>query len=584
MNIRTSAGRFARHLCNSDRKFPIVLLILCLGELGGATNIPAQISDPNTASRARDMDNQPPAVATKAVQPSPPTATMTPGAPAAAAPTPQRLYIREYRVKGGGHLLPSVEVESAVYPYLGPYRTPNDVEGARSALEKAYHDKGYQTVSVEIPQQRVKGGVIMLQVVQGKVERLRVTGSRYFSLDEIKKEAPSLREGSVPNFNDVAQDIVTLNQISDRRVTPSLSAGRTPGTVDVDLNVKDTPPLHGSLELNNRYSADTTPLRINGSVDYDNLWQMGHSIGASFQIAPEDPGEVKVFSGYYLARVPDMSWLSLMLQGTKQDSNVSTLGGIGVAGRGQTVGLRAIITLPVMKDFYHSVSLGFDYKHFDQDVNTAGVVSLTPITYFPLSAAYSGTWMAKGYETDLNGSINFHLRGMGSSPEQFTNDRVGSDGGFIYFRGDLSHTRDLAEGSQIYIKAQGQAANEPLINNEQFSGGGLGSVRGYLESEVLGDNALLGTVEMRSPSIGGLLGKTVDEWRFYAFGEGGVLADDDALAEQKATFTLASVGVGTRIKLQNHFNGSFDVGVPLLVGVQTNPYDILLTFRVWAEF
>ena len=87
----------------------------------------------------------------------------------------------------------------------------------------------------------------------------------------------------MPNFNDVARDLVTLNQLADRQVTPALTAGRLPGTVDVDLHVKDAFPLHGSLEVNNRYSADTTPLRINASVNYDNLWQLGHSIGASFQ-------------------------------------------------------------------------------------------------------------------------------------------------------------------------------------------------------------------------------------------------------------------------------------------------------------
>ncbi len=264
-------------------------------------------------------------------------------------------YIKEYQVQGGGHLLPRVEVEAAVYPYLGPYRTREDVEQARGALEQAYRDKGYQTVTVEIPPQNAQGGIVKLQVMQGEVGRLRVHGSRYFSIDQIKREAPSLQEGQSPNFTQVTQDLLVLNDIADRRVTPTLRAGEIPGTVDVDLNVKDTPPIHGSLELNNRYSADTTPLRVNGSVSYDNLWQLEHSIGFSFQLAPEDTNEVQVFSGYYLARIPDVSWLSFMLQGTNQDSNVNTLGGIGVAGKGQVLGGRAIFSLPHAKRF---LSLG----------------------------------------------------------------------------------------------------------------------------------------------------------------------------------------------------------------------------------
>ena len=78
------------------------------------------------------------------------------------------VYIREFRVRGA-EKLPAVAVEEAVYPFLGPGRTKDDVEQARAALEKAYKEKGYETVYVQIPQQQVRGGVIHLEVVEAKV-------------------------------------------------------------------------------------------------------------------------------------------------------------------------------------------------------------------------------------------------------------------------------------------------------------------------------------------------------------------------------------------------------------------------------
>ncbi|HEY0256056.1 MAG TPA: ShlB/FhaC/HecB family hemolysin secretion/activation protein [Candidatus Methylacidiphilales bacterium] len=526
------------------------------------------------------------------------------------APPERHFYIKEYAVSGGGHLLPKLEIEAAVYPYLGPYRTREDVEQARGALEQAYRDKGFQTVTVQIPPQQVKGGIIELRVMTGAVNRLRVHGSRYFSIDQIKREAPSLGEGQSPNFSAVTQDLLALNGLPDRQVTPTVRPGEVPGTVDVDLNVKDTLPVHGSLEINNRYSVDTTPLRLNASVSYDNLWQLEHSISASFQIAPENPRDVKVFSGYYLARIPGVEGISFMLQGTDQDSNVNTLGGIGVAGKGAIVGARVIFALPQQKGFYHSISLGLDYKHFtqletaqdlagDDQPGFSNVLRNTPVTYFPLSAAYSGTWIGQGYETDLNGSFNLAIRGTGSDEQDFYLDRTGADGGFIYFRGDLSHTRDLPEGFQIFAKAQGQAADGPLVDSEQFSGGGLGTVRGFLESEVLGDNALLGSIELRSPSLGTFLGKAVDEWRFYIFSDGGFLTQDDPQIETPYQYNLLSTGAGTRFKLVNHVNGSLDFGVPLIADslessvpagafvanpIRERPYEGQLTFRLWADF
>jgi hemolysin activation/secretion protein len=475
-------------------------------------------------------------------------------------------------------------VENAVYPFLGPYRTESDVEQARAALEQIYHEHGYQTVLVQIPPQKVAGGVITLEVVPQTVGRLRVHGSRYFSIDEIKREAPSLEEGQSPNFSQVTRDLAVLNNIPDRQVTPTVRAGEVPGTVDIDLNVKDTFPLHGSLELNNRYSADTTPLRVNGSVSYDNLWQLEHSIGFSFQLSPEELNQVEVFSGDYIARIPGVSWLSLMLDGTSQNSNVNTLGGIGVAGNGDVIGGRAIIQLPAEKGFYESLSLGIDYKNFSQDVLIAGTHSITPVTYYPLNAAYSGTWAGKGHETNVNASVNLAIREWGSDDTTFEQNRHDATGNFVYFRGDISHTSELADGFELFGKIQGQVADEPLVNSEQFSGGGLGTVRGYLESEELGDNGIFGSAEFRSPSLSQFLGRQIDEWRFYLFVEGGELSNYDPLPEQQSVFRLASVGIGTRLRLLNHLNGSLDFAVPLDNGPDTTAYAPRFTFRLWADF
>jgi hemolysin activation/secretion protein len=500
------------------------------------------------------------------------------------------MYIREYRVAGATLLSPG-EIGETVYPYLGPGRTAEDVEKARAALEKAYHDKGFQTVSVQIPVQQGRGGVVQLEAVEAKVGRLRVRKARFFLPSEIKRSVPALAEGTVPNFNDVTREIVALNQLPDRRITPELRPGKEPGTVDIDLQVEDKFPMHGSLELNNRYSPDTSQLRLNGSLSYSNLWQLGHTLGGSFQISPEKLEDVKVYSAYYLARFREVPWLSVLASGTKQDSNVSTLGGVAVAGRGEIVGARALIALPPGKDFYQSLSAGMDYKHFKQAV-TLGLDPLTglanttetPISYYPITVAYNANWFGKGVLTELNLGVTFHLRGMGSEGEQFDTNRFKADGSFVYLRGDLAHTRDLPLGFELFAKVQGQIADQPLVSSEQISGGGLNTVRGYLEAEVVGDNGVFGSVELRSPSLLDWVDKRSSEWRVYAFCEGGLLSIYEPLPEQTGDFELASIGVGTRIRIRDFLNGSLDAGLPLFSQSQTESREPLFSFRVWAEF
>jgi hemolysin activation/secretion protein len=514
-------------------------------------------------------------------------------ATAAATPAEPVLYIREYRVKGA-HLLTPIEVQEAVYPYLGPERTREDVDSARAALEKAYQAKGYQGASVIIPQQQVKRGVILLEVNEGVVAQLRVRSSQYFSQESIRRQARSMQEGQALDFNQVTSDIVGLNQLPDRKVTPALSPGQTPGTLNVDLTVKDSLPLHGSLELNNRYSVNTTQLRLNGSVSYDNLWQLGHSVGFSFQVAPQRLMDAEVFSGYYLVRFPSVSWLSVMVQATKQDSNVSTLGGSAVAGKGETAGLRVIMNLPQGKDFYQSVSMGLDYKHFNQDLTLGGSDIETPVTYYPLSVNYNANWASSGtanggkaelpWSTGLDASVNFNPRGLGSSLSELDNNRFKASGNYLYLHGDLSHTHDLPGGMQLFGKLSGQVADQPLVNNEQISGGGLGTVRGYLESAVLGDNGVFATMEVRSPSLLWFLKQKEDEWRIYGFLEGGIVTVIDPLPQQDERFRLASFGVGTHMHLTDRLNGTLDVGFPLTSAGSTKIWDPLFTFRVWTEF
>ena len=533
-----------------------------------------------------------------AAAPVAPAASPAPGAgmmPSAPKNLPE-FYIREYRVLGA-HALKPIDIQKAVYPFLGPGRTTEDVNNARNALLKAYQDNNYTSVDVVVPPQNGAGGVVFLQVNELTVGRLRVHGSRYYDINEIKREVPSLAEGRLIDFTAAQKELVAINQLPDRRITPVIQAGVAPNTMDVDLNVKDTLPLHGSVELNNRYSLDTPVLRTNASMSYDNLWQLGHSIGASVQVSPEDTNKVAIFSGFYTVRFPTVNWLTFTLEGTKQDSNVSTIGDVDSIGRGQIYGIRTNFKLPTMGDYFQSFTLGINYKDFTQDTNVApqlpaSVLSQFPIThtiYVPFTLDYSGTWIGKNFLTDFDLSVVFNIRGIGSNSFQFDLNRFGADRNFIYVRGDISHTQDLPHDMQLFAKVTGQVSDSPLINSEQLSVGGYDTVRGYLESEVLGDDGVIFNFEFRTPSLlawlpKGNTSKPGNEWRFYFFTDAAAVSIQDALPEQTERFSLASFGGGTRMTLFNHLNGDIDLAIPLFDQSTTKAHNPFITFRVWADF
>ena len=60
----------------------------------------------------------------------------------------------------GNSLLPNDVIEAAVAPFTGKGRDFGDVQKALEALEAAYHQRGFNVVQVELPEQELNQGVV----------------------------------------------------------------------------------------------------------------------------------------------------------------------------------------------------------------------------------------------------------------------------------------------------------------------------------------------------------------------------------------------------------------------------------------
>jgi hemolysin activation/secretion protein len=501
-------------------------------------------------------------------------------------PPANTLDIYEYRVQGNSVLTDEI-IESAIYPFLGQDKAPEDVDNARAALEKTYQDLGYKTVQVLIPQQTVRDGVVILQVIERHVGQLDVKGAKYSSVERIKSQAPSFAVGKVPNFNEVTKDLVVLNQFPDRRISPALRAGTAPDTIDVDLAVDDELPVHGSLELNNRRSAGTSELRASANLSYTNLWQRGHSFNFSYQAAPENLNDSQVIYASYLAPIAGTRY-SILFNAIRSDSNVSTIGGIDTLGIGNVFGIRGIAALRSTDTFNDSVSFGLDRKSFKQNLQfgSAGSTLSSPITYYPFSLTYTGVWREPKCSTQADLGLVFASRQLGDDAQHFDTSRAYAKGQQLALRFGITNIYDFSHGIQLTSRLKGQVTDQPLLSYEQFSAGGADTVRGYYEAEAVGDYGVTYGIDLKSPTLfkSWIKNSWVNDLNLYGFVGGASVHSKNTLPGSPNAATISSTGLGLSFRAFRYVDGNVEWALPLQNGPTTSAGESRILFQMKSSF
>ena len=486
------------------------------------------------------------------------------------APAGPLVDVMEYVVQGNT-VLPPVAVERAVQPYLGPGRTFKDLEAARAALEQAYQDAGYLSVVVSLPNQRVDQGEVVLDVTEASVEKLRVTGARYNLPSKVREGVPSVAEGRVPYFPQM-QDELTRTQTGSMDITPLLSAGTEPDKLQVELKVDDRNPLSGSIELNSRQSHNTERGRIQALAAYSNLFQLGHRLAASWQYAPTQPSDANTLSLIYDVPLSPKDELGFAVTSSSSDTPTTAAVGGATLTRGRFYTLSWQRDLPTYHwPVNHSVRLALDFKDNDDRTRTGSglVTRKPPLQYTTLGLAYElNVFGGENESTTLRTSLSGSSRALsgrevdceGVRIDQFECKRSRSKPDFLVWKLGADHRRPLWARWQLHASAEAQIASGSLASGEQYSLGGIDTIRGYYDYEQAGDQGWSARIEGVSPPL----------WRegswqatSLVFVDRGFLMLRNALAGQVDRVHLGSWGLGLRVDNGQGLQAALDVAMPV---------------------
>jgi hemolysin activation/secretion protein len=516
---------------------------------------------------------------------------------ASVEPAEKRFPITSYVVEGS-EILPQAKIDAVLEPYKGADRQLSDVEAARGELEKAYQKAGYPTVVVMIPEQTIESGVVKLQVVEGRLVEITVTGNEHYERFNIRQKMPSLQPGVLLYEPTFVKELATVNGNPDLKVAPILKPGTEPGTVNLELKTKDRLPVHGKIEGDNKGPITTPRDRLVAEIQHTNLFGGDEILTVNTVQTPTDWGAVQNYgmSFVYPVRYPD-HLLAVYASKSKSDSVLA--------------GFRYIFPLFSGGDNTHQLSVGIDYKRLEKttasfpDGGTA--VVLSPVQYTPASIGYTGFYpdrlgltkaslSAKGYIASvIPGGAKKDFAGDPNDPFGSPGNRAGSTGTFAVLQSGLDRTHILPGDFTLVLHADGQWASQPLIPAEQYFAGGMDSVRGYLTYEAIGDHAVRGRAELTTPELFAIPIDRIWQRRkssdytirvkLAAFYDAAQIWVLQAPAGQTNQFRLEGVGGGIRVKFPKDIGQLIvDQGFALRETLNTKRGDSFVHFSVGLTF
>jgi hemolysin activation/secretion protein len=131
------------------------------------------------------------------------------------------------------------------------------------------------------------------------------------------------------------------------------------------------------------------------------------------------------------------------------------------------------------------------------------------------------------------------------------------------------------------LRIAGQWAGDPLLSLEQFSVGGLNTVRGYRENTLVRDSGLATSAEVRIPVLFDKTRRPIVQLApFYDFGGGWNLQ-----ADTPSPKTIMSAGIGVLVNPNKHLSAQLYWGhrFTRVDNPQNNAQDLGLHFNVIFE-
>ena len=442
----------------------------------------------------------------------------------------------------GNSVFSKRELAKLTAPFTNREITGEDLEAARVAISKHYIDAGYISSGALLPDQDVAGGVVRFEIVEGKLKDVDLHGNRWFRGGWLRRQL--VRAAGQPvNFNQLKTGLQLLRQNPGiTQINAELKPGLVAGENILHVIVKERHPFRLGLTLGNQ-----RPPSVGegfGEIHFEMLSLTGNN--DPFELrwgalrwardGTVEFGEADNVSASY--EFPVSPWgTTLGVHAGRNDASIvdETFLALGITSKSEEFGITLRQPLIETLNDTVAVTIGAERKHSETYLlgekftfSPGAIEGETDVFAWRLGVEWVHRNQLEVLSVRSTLSLGqYLLDSTRADPARVggTTSGLGSgfdpeipDSKFFSWLGQVQYMRrifddgkppaELEQGaarllreSLLVIRANAQLSDEPLLSPEQFSLGGLHSVRGYRENQLLRDNGIFASAELRIPLL-----------------------------------------------------------------------------------
>lgn len=487
--------------------------------------------------------------------------------------------VEQFQVEGE---LPITEAEllAVLEPYKGQHAGLEGLLAARSALSQFLVSEGYSFHRVVLPPQDMANKTVRFKLLEFALGKVEIGGNQHFSADNIRRSLQQLTEGEAPNTQELARNIAHANQHPFKDLALSFKQSQTPNQIDARVKVKDQRPWVLFASANNSGTEQSGESRVSLGAQHTNVWDKDHRLTFTYSTSPENANNIAQYGMNYQIPLYSLSadWSLYYSESEVEQGTVNDI--FEVAGQGQVAGTRFVRALPKRKRYEHGYSLAFDDKFFGNDITFADVPLGTDVRSTPLSVGYNAKYRLKKWRFTGDASYAANLQsGADNNDDTYAAVRVGASADWDHWRFGASVNYAFKNKWLYRGVMKAQVTDQALIPGEQFGMGGMNSLRGYQEREVLGDSGVYLLSEFISPALSSLANT-----RGVVFYDWGQTDRRQAQAGESSREHPESIGAGLRWTYEKNVSLKIDYGHVLKDAASSQAGDSKWHLSLFARF